>query len=66
MRFSSVDLNDADITGGDAENFSLGLNWFATNNIRMSGNYVKVLDVNGGAGDGDEPEAFQIRAQVEF
>jgi phosphate-selective porin OprO/OprP len=65
-RFSSVDLNDADITGGDAQNFSLGLNWFATNNIRMSANYVNVLNVNGGAGNGDEPEAFQMRAQVEF
>lgn len=66
MRFSSVDLNDADITGGDAQNFSLGLNWFATNNIRLSANYVNVLDVKGGAGDGDEPEAFQMRAQAEF
>ena len=63
-RFSSVDLNDADITGGDAQNFSLGLNWFATNNIRMTANYVNVLDVTGGAGD--EPEAFNLRAQVEF
>ena len=66
MRFSSVDLNDKDITGGDAQNFSLGLNWFTTNNIRMSANYINVLDVNGGAGNGDEPEAFQMRAQVEF
>lgn len=65
-RFSSVDLNDADIAGGDAQNFSLGLNWFATNNIRMAANYVNVLDVNGGAGDGDEPEAFNLRAQIEF
>ncbi len=65
-RFSSVDLNDNDILGGDAENFSLGLNWYATNNIRMSANYVKVLDVKGGAGDGDEPEAFQMRGQLEF
>ena len=66
VRFSSVDLNDGDISGGDAENISLGLNWYATNNIRMSANYVNVLDVNGGTADGDEPEAFQMRAQVEF
>lgn len=66
VRFSSVDLNDGDITGGNAQNLSLGLNWFATNNIRMSANYVNVLDVEGGAGAGDEPEAFQMRAQVEF
>lgn len=65
-RFSSVDLNDKDIFGGDAQNFSLGLNWYATNNIRMSANYVKVLDVKGGAGDGDEAEAFQMRGQLEF
>lgn len=66
VRFSSVDLNDEDISGGDAQNFSLGLNWYATNNIRMYANYVNVLDVEGGAGDGDEPEAFHLRAQLEF
>ncbi len=66
VRFSSVDLNDNDISGGDARNFSLGLNWYATNNIRMSSNYVNVLDVEGGTADGDEPEAFQMRAQLEF
>jgi phosphate-selective porin OprO and OprP len=65
-RYSSVDLNDSDITGGDAQNFSLGLNWYATNNIRMSADYVKVLDVKGGSGDGDEPESFQMRGQLEF
>lgn len=66
VRFSSVDLNDNDIAGGNEQNFSLGLNWYANNNIRMSANYVNVLDVTGGPGDGDEPEAFQMRAQVEF
>jgi phosphate-selective porin OprO and OprP len=66
VRFSSIDLNDNDIAGGDAQNLSLGLNWYATNNIRMSANYVNVLDVVGGTGDADEPEAFQMRAQVEF
>lgn len=66
VRFSSVDLNDNDISGGDAQNLSLALNWYATNNIRMSANYVSVLDVEGGPSDGDEPDAFQVRAQLEF
>ena len=66
VRFSSVDLNDNDISGGDVQNLSFGLNWYANNNIRMSANYVKVIDVQGGAGDGDEPEALQMRAQLEF
>lgn len=66
MRFSSLDLNDADINGGEEQNFSLGLNWYTTPNIRLSANYVNVLDVNGGSSAGDEPNAFQLRAQVEF
>lgn len=66
LRFSSLDLNDADISGGKEENFSVGLNWYTTPNIRLSANYIKVLDVDGGPAAGDEPEAFQIRAQVEF
>jgi phosphate-selective porin OprO/OprP len=66
LRFSSLDLNDADINGGEEQNLSIGLNWYTTPNIRLSANYVNVLDVNGGPGNGDEPDAFQFRAQVEF
>lgn len=66
LRFSSLDLTDADISGGEQDNFSVGLNWYTTPNIRFSANYVNVLDVNGGASDGDEPDAFQVRAQIEF
>ncbi len=65
-RFSNVDLTDGDITGGEEDNFTLALNWFATPNIRFSANYVSVLDVDGGPADGDEPDIFQIRSQVEF
>lgn len=66
FRFSSVDLNDHDISGGEARNLSFGLNWYPTNNVRMSANYVNVLSVKGGTADRDELEAFQMRAQIEF
>jgi len=66
LRFSSLDLTDEDITGGEEDNFTLGLNWYATPNIRFTANYVNVLDVDGGSNDGDEPESFQISSQVEF
>ena len=65
-RFSSLDLTDEDISGGEAESLTLGLNWFAAPNIRFSANYINVLDVNGGPTDGDEPDAFTLRTQVEF
>lgn len=66
LRFSSLDLTDKDVIGGEEDNFTLGLNWYATPNIRFAANYVNVLDVDGGSNDGDEPESFQIRSQVEF
>lgn len=67
-RFSNLDLTDEDINGGEAESFTVGLNWFATPHIRFSANYINVLDVDGGpvATAGDEPSAFTLRSQIEF
>lgn len=65
-RFSTVDLTVNDIVGGEQENFTLGVNWYATPTIRFMANYVKVLDVDGGTYDGVESEAFQTRAQWAF
>jgi len=66
LRFSSLDLTDEDILGGEEDNFTFGLNWYATRNIRFSANYVNVLEVDGGPASGDDPESYQIRSQVEF
>lgn len=65
-RFSSVDLMDADIDGGEEDNVTLGLNWFPNANLRFSANYIKVLDTEGGPVPGDEPDIFTVRGQVEF
>jgi len=65
-RLSNIDLNDADITGGEADSLTLGLNWFATPSVRFSANYINILDIEGGAADGDNPEAFTFRSQVAF
>ncbi len=65
-RFSSIDLTDDDVIGGSQENFTLGLNWYATPNIRFMLNYVNVLSVDrpGSSTDDDEPEIIQFRGQV--
>lgn len=65
-RFSTLDLNDADINGGEADSVTIGLNWFPVSTLRFSGNYVKVLDVDGGEHSGDEPSLFQVRGQWAF
>ena len=66
LRFSNLDLTNHDVTGGEQQNMSVALNWYTSPNIRFGINYVNVLDVKGGTSDGDEPDAFQVRAQVVF
>ena len=60
-RVSMLDLNDADIRGGQELNFTLGLNWYLLANLRLSANYVhgRVF----GQGDVD---ILQARFQVDF
>ena len=57
---------DLGVDGGDMDTFTFGVNWHATETIRFSANYVTVLSVDGGDNDGDEPDVFLMRAQVEF
>lgn len=66
MRYSSLDLNDGAIEGGEADSMTLGLNWYPVPMLRFSANYVHVLDVDGGTFDGQEPDVFQVRSQWAF
>lgn len=66
LRYSTVDLSDADIDGGEADAVTLGLNWYPTPTLRFSANYVDVLDVDGGSYDDEEPSVFQLRSQWAF
>ncbi|MEN8166504.1 MAG: porin [Pseudomonadota bacterium] len=68
LRFSHLDLTDEDVTGGQQDLLTLGLNWYPNANIRFMSNYINVLDVDrpGSAYDGDEPQLIQIRGQVDF
>ena len=77
-RLSNADLEDEGIEGGKQQNLTLGLNWYATSNVRFMANYIMV-DVEGSsavvgedelgadilAGD-DSPNIFLLRAQYNF
>ena len=39
-------LNDSGIQGGEEEDLTIGLNWYATPTIRFMANYIKVMDLN--------------------
>jgi phosphate-selective porin OprO/OprP len=66
VRYSSIDLTDGAVDGGEADSVTLGLNWYATPTLRFSANYIDVLDVKGGSHDDEEPRIFQVRSQWAF
>lgn len=68
LRYSSADLTDGSVIGGELENLTLGLNWYALDNLRFSANYTHVLDVDrpGHALDGLDLNALTVRAQIDF
>ncbi len=60
-RVSMLDLNDAEIRGGQELNFTLGLNWYLLSNLRLSANYV-----HGRVFSQGNVDILQARLQVDF
>ncbi len=64
FRFSHLDLNDGAITGGEENNITLALNWYANPNIRFMVNYIHI-DTDPNAGNEDS-SVVQLRGQIDF
>jgi len=73
LRYSTINLDDGGFNGGEEDNITVGLNWYATKYIRFMANYVHTdtdptssgLQV-AGQPDDDELSVFQLRAQIDF
>ncbi|HHX36113.1 MAG TPA: VTC domain-containing protein [Gammaproteobacteria bacterium] len=63
-RLSYIDLNDRDITGGRGHNFTLGVNWYIMENMRLMVNYIDVHSRKNGKSD--NPDIVLTRLQVAF
>ena len=63
-RISEIDLSDRDIVGGSERNATFAFNWYLNPILKVSANVVKVLDIDGGPFDGQEPTVYQIRMQL--
>lgn len=66
LRYSTLDLSDESVTGGEMDAMTLGLNWYPTPTLRFSANYIDVLEINGGSYDNEEPSVVQFRSQWAF
>jgi phosphate-selective porin OprO/OprP len=65
-RFSSLDLSDRNVVGGETQDVTVGLNWYPNAYMRLMANYVNVLEVKGGAHNNEDLDAVQLRAQVAY
>lgn len=65
-RYSNLDLSDGTVLGGEQENWTVGVNWYATQNVRVSANYVDAKAEPNRLGVSDNPSAVMGRLQIAF
>lgn len=64
LRYSHLDLDDGAVRGGRQSDWTVGANWYLGRNFKVQANYVFARSRRDGLPR--EPEAFGLRAQVQF
>ena len=71
VRYSVMDFNELDVTGGFGQNWTFGVNWYVNNYVRFTANYLIVhndllADANGAVDGDDDFQAFLFRVGYFF
>ncbi len=66
LRYSTLNLDNNDITGGKEDNYTLGLNWYANYNVRFMLNYIFVNAHPNRDGIDESSNILQMRGQLVF
>lgn len=64
-RYSYIDLNSKDISGGRLNDMTLGLNWYVNNFAKIQFNYIRAF-LNQKAHGDSTADIFGLRAQLDF
>jgi len=64
LRYSTIDLDDGALQGGEADNLTVGLNWYVNPHVRIMANYIDVDAERNGVDD--DPNIFAVRTQIDF
>jgi len=66
LRYSQLDLQDADVGGGIGRDLGAGLNWYLNRNVALSANYIRARARPNRQGDEETANVLQLRAQIHF
>ena len=71
LRYSTLDLDDDPIAGGEAKHWTAGVNWYINPNMRLMTNYILVdnnvnADDDGDVNGDNDLGIFQLRMQADF
>jgi phosphate-selective porin OprO/OprP len=71
-RYDQLDLNDGTIAGGDGKRYTVALNWYLNDNMRILGDYSRTFDISKGpvtqldGSDADDIDVLTVRTQWAF
>lgn len=64
-RYSVANLSDGDVLGGEQSNITVGVNYYASANVRIMANLI-FSDIKDGINGNEKPKALGLRAQFHF